>query len=652
LQDFPLSNNLVPSPDMTESPSLPKTLGRYDIKRLLGEGAMGSVFLAEDPRIKRRVAIKVVKLDAVRTEQDRKEFLARFEREAEVSGLLNDPGIVTIYDVGESDLGPFLAMEYVEGAPLDALIRGGEARGLPMASKLRILIGLGAALDHAHAHGIVHRDVKPANVMITKDGRPKLMDFGIAKREDVSLTQTGTFLGTPSYACPEQIKDGVATDRSDIFSFGVVAFELLSESLPFPGNSINTILYRIVNEPPVEVHSPALGLLPEAWKRIFHRVLAKRPEDRFPSCAACMRELAEAAQGLSDSERSELLSLITQRAQAATLPPDKGTLRASEPLPSLKSLGPVRKRRTPWLAILGGLAGVAGVLGIWAFLSMGGERVLIQSQPKDAVVFKGDRELGKTSLPVQLRPGDRLRLTRKGYQEGVYTYAAGDKDPTIELREVVSEEVLATDPPGALVVMDEVQLSGRTPLKVVWHQGKRHRLTFTLRSGDSELGLGKDFDEGEVPGSQAYRLLPPESNAPPNAPGALRNNASYPVRVRVDGRDLGEIRSRGTLPVPPGDHRVEISSPGVFLQPTTLTLPVAPGQTRVLALPELASLTVSTFPGSGMVVIDGIVTDVESLGETPIVLVRGRHLVTIKGKSMPPRPVDVVPGMPPLKFRI
>ena len=146
---------------------------------------------------------------------------------------------------------------------------------MPLRAKLQIACGVAAALDHAHAHNIVHRDVKPGNVIITEDGRPKLMDFGIAKREDASLTQTGTFLGTPSYASPEQIRRASATLLSDVFSFGVMIFELLSGSLPFPGASINTILYKIVNEPPLEVKPPVSGLLPDGWQRVFSKVLAK-----------------------------------------------------------------------------------------------------------------------------------------------------------------------------------------------------------------------------------------------------------------------------------------------------------------------------------------------------------------------------------------
>ena len=162
--------------------NLPKTIGRYQVLRLLGSGAMGLVVLAEDPRIKRKVAIKLMKPDAANTEADRHEHLLRFQREAEVSGLLNHPGIVAIYDVGEEEgYGPFLAMEYVPGKPLDGLMKEGGV--LANKEKLRIAAGLADALDHAHAKGIVHRDVKPGNVMVGEDGRPLLEIKSPLKKE-------------------------------------------------------------------------------------------------------------------------------------------------------------------------------------------------------------------------------------------------------------------------------------------------------------------------------------------------------------------------------------------------------------------------------------------------------------------------------------
>ena len=187
--------------------------------------------------------------------------------------------------------GPFLAMEFVPGKPLDGLIKAGAA--LPLKDKLRIAAGVAEALDHAHAKGIVHRDVKPGNVMITEDGRPKLMDFGIAKREDASLTQTGTFLGTPSYASPEQIQRGhrgQPLGHLQLRRAGLRA--AVSGQSPFPGTSINTILYRIVNEPPVEVQPPVLGaaagrLAADLRQGAGQAARRTATPPARPSCASC-----------------------------------------------------------------------------------------------------------------------------------------------------------------------------------------------------------------------------------------------------------------------------------------------------------------------------------------------------------------------------
>ncbi|MCX6546839.1 MAG: protein kinase, partial [Acidobacteria bacterium] len=168
-----------------DNSSEPRSIGRYQVLSLLGSGAMGRVLLAEDPRIKRRLAIKVLRMDSLRDPAERHETLLRFQREAEVSGLLNHPGIVAIYDVGEEpDLGPFLAMEFVPGRPLDGLIKDGPALGIP--EKLLIAAGLAAALDHAHAKGIVHRDLKPRNIMVHEiqpNDPPlvKVVDFGLMR---------------------------------------------------------------------------------------------------------------------------------------------------------------------------------------------------------------------------------------------------------------------------------------------------------------------------------------------------------------------------------------------------------------------------------------------------------------------------------------
>jgi len=609
---------------MGDTENLPKTIGRYQVQRLLGGGAMGNVVLAEDPKIKRKVAIKLVKLDSVRNEADRHEFLMRFQREAEVSGVLNHPGIVAIYDVGEEEgLGPFLAMEFVTGKPLDSLIKG--AVPMSLKEKLRIAAGLAEALDHAHAKGIVHRDVKPGNVMVSEDGRPKLMDFGIAKREDASLTQTGTFLGTPSYASPEQIKEGTVDGRSDIFSFGVLVFELMSGQSPFPGASINTILYRIVNEPPAEIQPPVLGVLPDGWRRVFDRVLAKKPEDRYPTCAAFIRDLMETVAEMGKDDRRELLGLMHFNGDTP-LPPivsrsHEETLLVQRPTP----------KRGPW-PLLAGAAAAAVLAGGGWFLFRGarGTRLQINTNPPGAHVFVNDLEVGTTPMNQPLRDGDHLRMVLKGFQPFSYTFKPGEAPPTFPLQPVFSEEVIDSQPQGAAVVLDEKPIEGVTPLKVRWNQGAPHRLTLTK----AQQGFQWDFAPGEVPGGKAFALKDAgsagsvEPPLDPNAPGALKLAGGFAVRVKVDGKDLGELNPGGKVPVAPGAHKVELASPKYFYRDIR-NLTVAAGGDSALVVPGLATLIVETFPGTGRVSIDGQDANIESDGSS-VQVSRGRHTITIR----------------------
>lgn len=261
-----------------------KKIGRYIVEGRLGEGAMGSVFLAHDPVIKRKVAIKTVKLDSSRQEDESKEFYERFIREAQISGQINHPNIVQIFDVGFEEAMPYIAMEYVDGQTLN-----GFCKDIPkpsLSERLNILDQISSALDYAHEKSIVHRDLKPSNIMVMKDNTAKIMDFGIAKMSDSNLTQTGVFLGTPSYSSPEQVKEGIVDFRSDLFCFGILSHEVLTGYLPFPGQTINAILYKIANEPPT--FAPNMKDIPAdiiGWRQIFGKILNKKPEHRYQSAS-------------------------------------------------------------------------------------------------------------------------------------------------------------------------------------------------------------------------------------------------------------------------------------------------------------------------------------------------------------------------------
>jgi serine/threonine protein kinase len=260
-------------------------IGRYEIVGELGRGAMGVVYKATDPNIGRTVALKTMRVDVHGLESA--DLMRRFKNEARAAGLLNHPNIVTIYDAGEHDGIFYIAMECLEGTTLQELLA--ERRVLEPGETVRLAREICKGLDYAHAHGIVHRDVKPANIMITRSGRVKIMDFGIAKAGG-SMTGTGQVLGTPNYMSPEQVKGKSLDGRSDIFSLGVILYEMLTGEKPFAGQNVTTIIYKIVNENPIPPRELD-ATVPAPLSASAVKALAKSPDDRYQSCAELARDL-------------------------------------------------------------------------------------------------------------------------------------------------------------------------------------------------------------------------------------------------------------------------------------------------------------------------------------------------------------------------
>jgi serine/threonine-protein kinase len=244
---------------------------------------MGVVYLAEDPLLKRRVAIKVVRAVG----QERDHALSRFQREAEISAQLNHPNVVTIFDVGEEPgVGPFIAMEFVEGNNLGFFIREGS---LDLVSRFSVLIQTMRALRAAHRHAVVHRDVKPENILVGEDGRVKLMDFGIARTMAPQTLHPEEFMGSPAYSAPELLRGSDPTPSSDRYSFGVTAFELLTGQLPHPGLTVAAVVTHVLMEPPV---IPA-GMSGDLAK-VFRRALAQDPDERHGTLLEFVMALVDA----------------------------------------------------------------------------------------------------------------------------------------------------------------------------------------------------------------------------------------------------------------------------------------------------------------------------------------------------------------------
>ena len=269
---------------------IPKKIDRYEIIEAVGYGAMDAVYRAFDPLIKRPVAVKTLRLDVPPQSPDYKAFLDRFATEARTAGRPSHPNIITLYDVGHTeDQVPWLAMEFVEGQTVAELLEGERLRSEVIVS---LVSQIAAAIDYAHTEGVIHRDIKPSNVIVFGGEKVKVTDFGIAKLMGADATHSGLMMGTPSYMSPEQAMGEELDGRTDIFSLGVVAFEMLSGQQPFPGNNVTSILYKLVHSDPVHPDDlEVLGLLPDKWHQVFSRVLAKDPVERFATAAEFVEQL-------------------------------------------------------------------------------------------------------------------------------------------------------------------------------------------------------------------------------------------------------------------------------------------------------------------------------------------------------------------------
>jgi tRNA A-37 threonylcarbamoyl transferase component Bud32/membrane protein implicated in regulation of membrane protease activity len=304
-----------------------RTLKNYTVEEQLGKGGMGVVYRARDLKLDRSVALKVLPPELVRDEARRQ----RFVREARAASAVNHPAIAQIYEIDELDDLVFIVMEYVDGSTVRQLVARGE---LDVASALEVGIQVADALARAHAAGIVHRDIKSDNIMVTKDGHPKVLDFGLAKlvdltegdpeatrAETLAMTQAGVVLGTVAYMSPEQARGLPADKRSDVFSFGVVLYEMATGKLPFQGASALDTMHAIAFDATQPIHSIRADL-PYSLQRSVDRCLQKKPEDRYQDMGELVGDLKHVRRELESGASSR--QPLTERAQAWTLSLGRG----------------------------------------------------------------------------------------------------------------------------------------------------------------------------------------------------------------------------------------------------------------------------------------------------------------------------------------
>ncbi|WP_434056540.1 Stk1 family PASTA domain-containing Ser/Thr kinase [Georgenia sunbinii] len=364
---------------------VPKVLGgRYEVHDLIGRGGMAEVYIGHDRRLSRTVAIKVLRSDLARDPM----FQTRFRREAQSAAALNHPAIVSVYDTGEDDVVttrgesvhvPYIVMEYVEGHTVRSLLTDGTA--VPIDEAGEIVVGVLSALAYSHREGIVHRDIKPGNVMLTPTGQVKVMDFGIARAmadSAATMTQTHAVVGTAQYLSPEQARGEVVDARSDIYSTGCLLYELLTGKPPFSGDSAVAVAYQHVREiprPPSEVAAD----IPEALDRIVLKSLAKDREERYPDADAMRTDLEKALRGGAVSAPAANTWAAAAAAQPTTVVSGPATRAMPAAAPATATTATVNdededeESRSPWWVWLLVLIGLAAAIAVAYLLITDGE---------------------------------------------------------------------------------------------------------------------------------------------------------------------------------------------------------------------------------------------------------------------------------------
>jgi len=554
---------------------------------------MGVVYQARDSAIGRWVALKRVQLDSAPTAHAREQVRERVRRESRAAGILNHPNIVTIYDAWDEGSDSFIAMEFVEGPNLHQRLRQGPALNAEQVLELADQIADG--LDYAHSRGIVHRDLKPGNILFTADGRPKVADFGVAKIVNATITEKGAILGTLHYLSPEQVLGRKLDGRSDIFSFAVILYELLTGQLPFRGANLNETMIAIVQAKPA-APSTLHPALPRQVDEVFDRALAKEPADRFASG----RELVLALQAAFQEAPHE----VTSAAVPVPHGPELGTPRWEE-IPVGSSLDfntgrlerssvgdleielanaedevqpPGRRRR--WIGPIAWATGLVAVLGglYWLLAHGTGERI------------------GPTEA-------SRAPLTQKSSRPGSAAPAAG-------LRSLRIESV----PPGATVLINGDPIEATTPTSLTLDPAVHPKIALRLRGyQEAERTLGPE-DAGELI-SMSLEKLPP---------AVVRTKGSYAVRIYSGRRRLAELGPGESLRLDPGDYTLTLVQPLYGLRQDH-RLELHAGESKVLRLPQLGRRSFKAFPEYCDISLDGTPIGRPPLFDHPVA--PGRHQV-------------------------
>jgi serine/threonine-protein kinase len=589
--------------------------GRYQVQRVLGKGAMGIVYLADDPVIGRQVAVKVIHAQAGLEGDELALRQQRFEREFRSAGTLSHPNIVTVYDVGQEGSDSFIAMEYVRGESLETVLKSG--RLLTFKEIADIAMQTASALDYAHERAIIHRDVKPGNILMSVDGAPKITDFGVAKLSTAGMTTTGTIIGTPMYMAPEQITGHEVSRASDQFSLAVVIYEMLTGERPFEGDNATTVMYRIVHEQPVPPRR-VNSRLPASLDAVLLKGLAKEAADRYPTCVALAKavrrvlgavepdsDIMVPPEAVSETDQTLMLERVELEAPAAVRPRDARGRQAR-----------AQGGRRPLVAAVAALLLAAGGWLAWSrwggvastresAVAAAAGTIEVASEPPGAAIFLGEEDTGLVTPAFVPLSGDEgevvsMHLRVEGETVASTQLVLGSSMPARwapALSAAPERITLTSEPAGAKVVVDGEALETPAPVEIVLRPGEPREVRLEL-DGYEALVRTLDLEAIEPAERASKRVLLTMQKAIP--PGFVRVQAAYPVEVEVDGRR----RSGSPVALAPGSYRVRFLAPSVFYSETR-SLEIESGESVQVSLPGAVSVTVGATPSNCKVSIDG-----------------------------------------------
>ncbi len=623
-------------------------IGKYEVVEKIGSGGFGEVFKGRDPFIKRLVAVKTCSSD---DEDLRKRFL----KEAEIAGRLHHSNVTLVYDFGYHDQIPFLVQEYLSGEDLGPKIKRRDP--LTLETKVDYLIQVAEGLEYAHSMGVIHRDIKPGNIRILEDGVAKIMDFGIGKLiyEETRLTKDGTTFGTPSYLAPEQLSGQEPNAQIDVFSFGTLAYELVSYQRPFEAADISATFFKILNQDPDRLDQ-VVSECPAELADVVHRCLAKERSRRYAGFSEVLSDLRPAAdlvrKGAASHQETESPSEVSRTIPAqvgdmeklvavrqdTTLPgagEDRGEISLTvltappqgppvTPSEAFETVG----RRLVVRSVVGTAVGLLILLGAgWWFLRSGEtpsvpiaarppiaeptyEATLrIDTEPPGVGVWIEGEELVGVVTPTSVEVGGRvgrkvqLELRREGKAVAATELVLGPGMPlrwAPELPAQAESFRILSRPAGARVVLNGEPLAEPTPVAVDLDPQAQYRLQVEL-PGYKPAGLTFTLDElseEQRAGSELEFQLRP---AVP--PGHLVVDATYPVEIVVGGR-RHRLSDRGEIALPPGSHEVSVQADEVFYSARN-RVEISSGQKRVLVLPPAVEITIGATPSHCQVTIDG-----------------------------------------------